>query len=982
MDFLNSILGHSGHTEAFTNSQQGFPSGYFKIRSRLNGKCLDVNGGSTQTGTRVVLFDCHDGLNQHWYIDAAGRILNRLSNKTLEVNGGGNSNGTAVQLGNPSGEKNQQWYVDNVGRIKARSGDASLTFDEHNTGQLLPTYMWEDYNSSAQRWYFERIGDSKQTIEIVNDHKLTESLNISNDKLPASDEITIQFWFKMNKFQGGEWKNIYLKGTADWSVRTPGLWIHPDAPRFHVRASTTKDANEGCDPTYTIPEGKWINVAHVLSGKNVKFYVDGKLVRECTLGGFMNPNSEPLRISTNKSDCQIKFMEYSNYALTVDQIEHNMNLKKPGVTGPVAKETEGKLAKPVTAGIKIVNMTSNGSWVSPGGKKPDPECDPFRGQLNQQSAWCAAAAESMKYYLQADFDQIYSVRKILTQGRSTSATQWTTKYAVFYLEPSNDQWMRFGGAFDGNKDPNTIASNNVNFVTKSVRVYPLAWNEFPSIRIGFDGTTKGLSKCAEYLKKSHDSLNDAERKKYLELYNRECRKISYEEHLKKLEEQKKKCEKLYDVAHKYKTSSDASDKVQKELKDQITKLNTQIRKLKLDVELEKSRKCPPQEKCLPMINTPASKPKDINDFDIRTHKEFYKYVLAGSVKKCPPTVNNEQLSKELAACRAHFGQSGGGSGSGEENISKDNSMFMFGGGNIVCDISTTQTTPPIVKQQTPAPVPPVTSKPFSDDMYSIENHKDYKKLMQNYILKSKCAAAATAAAACSSKSCKSLNDYDIKQHKDYPTLIQKCKEFAAAQNNAGATVSAASVATAKANCDMLMAKVRREMLRLRSDITKHPQYEDLMNKYAKRSGTCPPTYAPKTAGDFDIKTHPDIVNYVSKDEVKQLKRELALRLQRASAPGDITQHPDIHKYILKSQLPGQMATQLQMETLQKQLADAKRIIQGLASKCKAQTQTQTPKDQSVASFDITQHPDIHKYILKTQIPDILDKECRKHFKTK
>lgn len=978
MDFLNSILGHSGHIEAFTNSQQGFPSGYFKIRSRLNGKCLDVNGGATQPGTRVVLFDCHDGLNQHWYVDAGGRIINRLSNKAIDVNGGSNSNGTAVQILDPNGQKNQQWYVDGVGRIKVRSGDASLTYDEHNKGQLLPTYMWEDYNSSAQRWYFERIGNSKQTTEIVNEHKLTESLNVSNDKLPASDEITIQFWFKMNKFQGGEWKNIYIKGTADWNVRTPGLWIYPDAPRFHVRASTTINANEGCDPTYTIPEGKWINIAHVLSGKNVKFYVDGKLVRECTLDGFMNPNSEPLRISTNKSDCQIKFMEYSNYALTADQIEHNMNLKKPGVTGFVAKETEGRLAKPVTAGIKIVNMSSNGSWVNPVTKKPEPECDPFRGQLNQQSAWCPAAPEAMKYYLQADFDQIYSVKKVLTQGRSTSANQWTTKYAVFYLEPSNDQWVRFGGVFDGNKDPNTIVTNNVNFVTKSVRVYPLAWNSFPSIRVGFDGTTKGLSKCAEYLKKSHDSLNDAERKKYLELYNRECRKISYEEHLKKLEEQKKKCEKLYDMAHKYKTSSDTSDKVQKDLKDQISKLNAQIRRLKLDVELERSRKCPPQEKCLPLINTTTVKQKDINDFDIRTHQEFYKYVLAGSVKQCPPTITNEQINKELTACRAHFGQSGG---SGEENVGKDNSMFMFGGGNIVCDISTTQTTPPVAKQVTPAPVPSVGSKPFRDDMYSIENHKDYKKLMKNYILKSKCAAATNTAVACAP------NDYDIKQHKDYPTLIQKCKEFAVAQGSACASGAAVNAAAVKANGDMLLAKVQREMLRLRSDITKHPQYDALMSKYATRSGTCPPTYAPKTVADFDVKTHPDIVNYVSKDEVKQLKRELAIRLQRANmqtrTPGDITQHPDIHKYILKSQLPDQMATQLQVETLQKQLTDAKRLIQGLTARCKAQTQTaQVPKDKSVASFDITQHPDIHKYILKTQIPDILDKECRKHFKIK
>ena len=36
--------------------------------------------------------------------------------------------------------------------------------------------------------------------------------------------------------------------------------------------------------------------------------------------------------------------------------------------------------------------------------------------------------------------------------------------------------------------------------------------------------------------------------------------------------------------------------------------------------------------------------------------------------------------------------------------------------------------------------------------------------------------------------------------------------------------------------------------------------------------------------------------------------------------------------------------------------------------------------KKLSSFDINDHPDIHKYILKTQLPKILDKECRKHFK--
>jgi len=134
---------------------------------------------------------------------------------------------------------------------------------------------------------------------------------------------------KLNDFQKSGWKHIYNKGIEGRQPRTPGLWIRPKKQRFHVRASTTASGNEGCNPKYTIAIGKWINVAHVISGRNVKFYVNGKVVRSCRLKGFMNPNQYPLHVgSGNNLDADIKFMEYSNYALSPNQIMARMNRKK------------------------------------------------------------------------------------------------------------------------------------------------------------------------------------------------------------------------------------------------------------------------------------------------------------------------------------------------------------------------------------------------------------------------------------------------------------------------------------------------------------------------------------------------------------------------------------------------------------------------------------------------------------------------------
>lgn len=1124
-------------TEGFsvTKPHHGFPSGYFKIRSRLTGKCLDVNGGDTKRGSRVVLFNCHDGLNQQWYVDSLGRIVNRLSGLALDIRRSDKTNGAAVTLWTANGGRNQQWYVDSIGRINSRLNKKSLTFDENNKGSVLPVYMWENFNSPAQRWYFERIGKSKQTVELFASHNgKRKAKTITNNRIPPSDEFTIQFWMRLNKFKKGGWKHIYHKGPQGTYPRTPGLWIYPKEPRFHVRASTTRNRNEGCDPNYRIPERKWINVAHVVSGKTVILYVNSRPVRKCTLKGYPNPNQDPLRVTINRADVRMKFFEYSNYALNNDQIRHNMKLKNP------VSRAKGKIKKkaPVRSGVKIVNMSSNDSW--PPGKKTSPKCDPFRGQLNQDSAWCAAIKKSLKNYLQADFDQIYNITKILTQGRSTT-TQYVTRYAIFYQDPATDKWVRYGTSFSGNRDRNTIATNKIDLVTKAVRIYPLAWHKHPSMRIGFDGTVKGLGKCAQYLKRSQEGDNMEERKKYLKLYNRECRKITFEKHLKILEDQKNKYDGLYDMVHKYKSGSQNAAKMKKNLKSKIDRLNAQIRRLKLDVELAKSKKCPPKEKCLPMLTPPKPelKEKNVNDFDIRTHKDFHKYVLAKSVKPCV-SKSAKRLENELKECQSRF----------SEKITAKH-INMSGGGKTsvygkMCNISSANGSNAESSVESGVEV----EHAYASDPYSIKKHKDFKKLMKNYIHKSKCKGTRDNS---SQAQCKTLDEYDIRDHKHYKLIskavksngtsdIRKHPDYSKLMAKYAVRDSSTCPPTykpcpnpklsiSKSVVDakyiaregkeyLLLKQVQKKYVDLLKDIKKHPNYSKLMDKYAVRdTSTCPPTYKPcksaraeaemrsegtlfaKDRGDitthpdykkqrklsnFDIRKHPDIVNYVHKDDIKKLRNKFVKDYAESSpemkAMADITKHPqyeklmtkyarkdtstcpptfktcqeckklseyaitdhpDIHKYMLKTQVPGQLQESeefnKQLDAAKKLIKQQKKIIQQMQQNCSeeqsvqlAQTEEMLRKQQKtikkmmnisehpqfqemkqqllnqyafkdtstcpptykkcklhrgseeemkkIGDFPITDHPDIHKYMLKSQLPKFLDKECRKMFK--
>ncbi len=53
---------------------------------RQNARCLDVAGGETRDGSRVILFACNGKDNQRWYADGS-RIRSAASGKCLDASG-------------------------------------------------------------------------------------------------------------------------------------------------------------------------------------------------------------------------------------------------------------------------------------------------------------------------------------------------------------------------------------------------------------------------------------------------------------------------------------------------------------------------------------------------------------------------------------------------------------------------------------------------------------------------------------------------------------------------------------------------------------------------------------------------------------------------------------------------------------------------------------------------------------------------------
>ncbi len=98
--------------------------GYFKIKSTVTGKVLDVRDASLTDGAIIQWWDDNGGWQQHWRLEPTGldqyaladdipylKIVNRLSGKVLDVSGGSTQNGTVLQQWTDLGNIQQRWQI-------------------------------------------------------------------------------------------------------------------------------------------------------------------------------------------------------------------------------------------------------------------------------------------------------------------------------------------------------------------------------------------------------------------------------------------------------------------------------------------------------------------------------------------------------------------------------------------------------------------------------------------------------------------------------------------------------------------------------------------------------------------------------------------------------------------------------------------------------------------------------------------------------
>jgi hypothetical protein len=132
--------------------QAGTPSpgsGSGEVRG-VNGKCLDVDGGSTADGTRVQLWTCNGSGAQRWTVAADGSL--QALGKCLDVAGGGSADGTRVQVWTCNGTGAQKWAAESGGAVRNPQSGKCLDASGGTWNDGTPVHLWTCHAGPNQKW--------------------------------------------------------------------------------------------------------------------------------------------------------------------------------------------------------------------------------------------------------------------------------------------------------------------------------------------------------------------------------------------------------------------------------------------------------------------------------------------------------------------------------------------------------------------------------------------------------------------------------------------------------------------------------------------------------------------------------------------------------------------------------------------------------------------------------------------------------------
>ncbi|WP_329274474.1 ricin-type beta-trefoil lectin domain protein [Streptomyces sp. NBC_01451] len=122
------------------------------LRGADSGRCLDVPGGKTESGTELTLWDCNGGSNQQWSYDTVTRALGVYGSKCLDSESDSAVNGVPVVIRDCTGGATQQWDVVSGGTVENVGLGLCLDAAELGVANGTPVQLWSCNGGGNQRW--------------------------------------------------------------------------------------------------------------------------------------------------------------------------------------------------------------------------------------------------------------------------------------------------------------------------------------------------------------------------------------------------------------------------------------------------------------------------------------------------------------------------------------------------------------------------------------------------------------------------------------------------------------------------------------------------------------------------------------------------------------------------------------------------------------------------------------------------------------
>lgn len=200
---------------------------YFQIINQGSGKCIDLTGGSTSTGTILQQWGCSSGADyQKWNISDQGggefAIISKYSDLAMDVSGASKNDGANIIQWTWTGGDNQKWVfpeattsgldgsVFSLVNVKANKC-LSVKNDSNDTGAIMVSNSCT--GSAYQSWALQ--ADSSGHYALVNQGS-GQCMDIPGGSSDAG--VIMQQW----NCSGGDWQKWILteQSTGQYTIKS------------------------------------------------------------------------------------------------------------------------------------------------------------------------------------------------------------------------------------------------------------------------------------------------------------------------------------------------------------------------------------------------------------------------------------------------------------------------------------------------------------------------------------------------------------------------------------------------------------------------------------------------------------------------------------------------------------------------------------------------------------------------------------------